>query len=207
VEHEKALLARAIHDDLGGYLIASAMNVANLKRRFAGHDADALRSFDRLSRTLNGAIDMMRQVTEDLQPTLLDNVGLFAALRWQIKRMRHNSSITYIEHLPDIEPSFSHAAAIALYRVGQEALVAVEKHPGVKNVVFTMTVDQEALLMDVVADGSTGLPTEGTPGDTALGFLRHRISALGGQITVSYPEAGGMRLSSNVLLADALAFL
>ena len=48
----------------------------------------------------------MRRVTEELQPTLLDNVGLFtAALRWQIKHMCHRSSICCAEHLPDVEPS------------------------------------------------------------------------------------------------------
>lgn len=205
VERDKESLAREIHDDLGGYLIASAMDVTNLRHRFAAHDEDARRKFERLANMLNGAIDMMRRVTEELRPTLLDNVGLFAALRWQIKHRRHRSSIIWVEHLPDTEPLLSHAAAISLYRVGQEALIVAENHPGVQNIDFTVKADTESLALRVMTDGAGGSP-ETTRGDLALGFLQHRVAAMGGEVILGYPDEGGVHLDVHVLLADGLAF-
>ena len=206
VERDKSALARELHDEMGGYLIASAMDVTILRHRFASHDEDTRGKFDRLSQMLNDAIDMMRRVTEELHPTLLDNVGLFAALRWQIKHTCHRSSIACVAHFPDLEPLVSHAASIALFRVGQEALIFVENHPAVKRVDFTIRTDNEKLLMRVVADGAKGPSPEVTGGDNALGFLRHRIKAMGGEVFLDYPADGGIRLSAQVLLADALAF-
>jgi signal transduction histidine kinase len=77
VEQEKIALAREIHDELGGHLIATAMDLAALKQRFVDTDPDAVEKINRAARSLNAAVDMMRRVTEELHPTLLDNVGLF----------------------------------------------------------------------------------------------------------------------------------
>jgi signal transduction histidine kinase len=92
VEQDKtAALAREIHDELGGHLIATAMDLASLKQRFVETDPDAVERIDRATSSLNAAVDMMRRVTEELHPTLLDNVGLFTALRWQIRHMLSTS--------------------------------------------------------------------------------------------------------------------
>jgi signal transduction histidine kinase len=206
VERDKSALAREMHDEMGGYLIASAMDVTLLRHRFAAHDADTQGKFDRLSQLLNDAIDMMRRVTEELHPTLLDNVGLFAALRWQIKHMCHRANITFRAHFPEVEPLLGHAAAIMLFRVGEEALIVAENHPAVQKVDFTIQTDNERLLMQVVADGTKGPLPGANGGDDALGFLRHRIMAMGGDVSLGYPNTGGISLTARVLLADALAF-
>jgi signal transduction histidine kinase len=57
--------------------------------------------------TLNASIDMMRRITEELRPTLLDNVGLLAALRWQIKDMCRRLAIQCDEHMPEAEPQLT----------------------------------------------------------------------------------------------------
>jgi two-component system sensor histidine kinase UhpB len=206
VELEKASLARAIHDDMGVYLIASAMDVTLLRHRFS-HDQDSIIKFDRLTRMLHAAIDVMRHVTEELQPTLLDNVGLFAALRWQTKHMCLRSSVTCNAHFPVTEPQLPHAAAIALFRAGQEALVVAEHHPDVSRMDFMMELHGDSLSMQVSTDGAFGpAPVEDTRGLRALGFLLHRLNALGGEVKLTYPATGGMNLSAQVLLSDALEF-
>src|SRR6266849_5868732 len=145
VERDKAELAREIHDELGGYLIAASMDVTVLKHRFALLDEDSQQRFTRVSSMLNAAVDMMRRVTEELHPTLLDNVGLFAALRWQMKHMSNRSKLTCTEHFPETEPSFSAAASIALFRIGQEALVVAEDQEAVTAVDLSITVNPDCL--------------------------------------------------------------
>ena len=205
VEREKAALARAIHDDLGGYLIACAMDVTNLRHRFAAHDEDSRAKFDRLSKMLNGAIDMMRGVTEELHPTLLDNVGLFAALRWQIKHKCHRAEITCCESMPGTELPLSHSAAINLYRVGQEALVVAENHSGVQKIDFNIQTANDNFVLQVSADGDLGALPHATGGDNALGFLRHRVRAMGGDVDLRYPSEGGMKLTSQFSMSELLA--
>lgn len=204
VEAEKAALARKIHDELGGFLIASAMDITTLRRRFAAHDPDALSKFDRLAHMLNGAIDLMRRVTEELHPTLLDNVGLFAALRWYISHMAHRSSVTCTVTLPDVEPKFHPDAAITLFRVGQEALYVAESQSDITAVDLSMEVDAESLSMRVIADGVPTPPAADTSGGIAWRVLQYRISGLRGAATMSHPSGGGICLQTRVPLGGAL---
>ena len=80
-EAEKSQLARRMHDELGGLLLAATMDVSMLKDQKPPPDGRVLKRLERISRLLHAAIDTTRDVTEHLRPTLLDNVGLFTALR------------------------------------------------------------------------------------------------------------------------------
>jgi signal transduction histidine kinase len=200
VEQEKIALAREIHDELGGHLIATAMDLAALKQRFVDTDPDAVEKINRAARSLNAAVDMMRRVTEELHPTLLDNVGLFAALRWQIKHMSHRSSIIYTEHLPELEPRLRPATAISLFRVGQEALVVAENQAGVTLMDFAMKMENESITMHVRANGASTPPEPETRGYAALEFLRHRVDAMNGTVTLGQPPEGGISLLAQIHL-------
>jgi signal transduction histidine kinase len=200
VEQDKIALAREIHDELGGHLIATAMDLASLKQRFVDTDQDAVEKIDRAARSLNAAVDMMRRVTEDLHPTLLDNVGLFAALRWQIKQMSHRSNIICTEHLSELEPRLRPATAIALFRVGQEALVVAENQAGVTLMDFAMEMENESITVRVHANGVSTPPEPETRGHVALEFLRHRVDAMNGTVTLGQPPEGGMSLLAQIRL-------
>ena len=200
VEQDKIALAREIHDELGGHLIATAMDLASLKQRFVGTDPDAVERIDRAARSLNAAVDMMRRVTEELHPTLLDNVGLFAALRWQIKHMSDRSNIICTEHLPELEPRLRPATAITLFRVGQEALVVAENQAGVTLMDFTMLMENESITVRVHANGVSTPPEPETRGYVALEFLRHRVDAMNGTVTLGQPPEGGMSLLAQIRL-------
>jgi signal transduction histidine kinase len=201
VERDKAELAREIHDELGGYLIAASMDVTVLKQRFASLDEDSQQRFIRVSSMLNAAVDMMRRVTEELRPTLLDNVGLFAALRWQMKHMCSRSKVICTEHFPEAEPRLSAAASIALFRIGQDALVVAEDQEAVTAVDLSITVDPDCLSIRVSSDGKTAEPAQDSRGSVALAFVRHRLHAMGGAVTIERPASGGMNLTAQVDMA------
>jgi signal transduction histidine kinase len=200
VEQEKIALARDIHDELGGHLIATAMDLASLKQRFVDNDADAVEKIDRASHCLNAAVDMMRRVTEELHPTLLDNVGLFAALRWQIKQMSHRSNITCTEHLPELELRLRPATAITLFRVGQEAMVVAENQAGVTLIDFAMTMENESITMRVHANGVSTPPEPESRGYVALEFLRHRVDAMDGTVMLDESPEGGLSVLAQIHL-------
>jgi len=201
VERDKAELAREIHDELGGYLIAASMDVTVLQQRFASLDEDSQQKFTRVSSMLNAAVDMMRRVTEELHPTLLDNVGLFAALRWQMKHMSSRSKVTCTEHFPETEPSLSAAASIALFRIGQEALVVAEDQEAATAVDLRITINPDCLSIRVSSNGVTAKPAQDSRGAVALSFVRHRLQAMGGAVTIEHPASGGMSLTAQVDMA------
>jgi signal transduction histidine kinase len=203
VEEDKAALARQIHDDLGGFLIASAMDVTILRHRFSGRDQDSQNKFDRLARSLHGAIDMMRRVTEDLHPTLLDNVGLFAALGWHLKHVCHRSTVKCTVDLPTTEPALRPGIAISLFRAGQEAMIVAENQANVSHVHYQAAVADDRLSIRVSSDGAGTIPTRETPGYVALACLHHRVQSLSGTVTIENPPTGGMLLAIDLRLANS----
>jgi signal transduction histidine kinase len=203
IEEDKAALARQIHDDLGGFLIASAMDVTILRHRFSANDQDSQNKFDRLARSLHGAIDMMRRVTEDLHPTLLDNVGLFAALGWHLKHICQRVSLECTVDLPKTEPALRPEIAISLFRAGQEAMIVAENQPQATHVGYQATLEGGCLSIRVTTDGVGAPPTPETPGYVALACLHHRIQSLGGTVNLDFAQGGEMSLVLTLGLAEA----
>ena len=200
VEQEKTALARAIHDDLGGHLIATAMDLALLKRRFAGSNLAAVAEIERATVSLTAAIDMMRRVTEELHPTLLDNVGLWAALRWLINDVGQGSDIVYKHHFPTAECRLKSDKAINVFRIGQEALTVSGHRTSATRVEVFGSMDETSLQINVDADGSAEPPAPGSRGHVALAFLQHRIDAMNGSLSIKPLPEGGMRLAIQMTL-------
>ena len=200
-ESEKTLLARRIHDELGGYLLAATMDLSTLRQKLLFPDDASLRRLDRIARLLHSAIDMARSVTEELHPTLLDNVGLFAALRREMHSMCVRSRIHCTEHFPETEPRLSPSAGIALFRIGQEGLIIAESHPGVTAIDFHITIDRDTLRMQISTDPAQAAPPANTPAAEAWASVQVRTQALGGQIQME-PKDGGLEFVVAVSLEN-----
>src|SRR5690349_3048835 len=82
-EREKAALARELHDQLGGLLTPAKMDLAWLEARL-GNDPQYAPRLTRLSKLIDGGIDLKRRIIEALRPSLLDHLGLGSALQWHV---------------------------------------------------------------------------------------------------------------------------
>jgi len=89
--------------------------------------------FKRIHESLSAGVDLKRRVVEELRPTLLDNMGLFAALRWQFKETCRRTGLNCTETIPDSELVFNPDAAIGVFRIAQEALTNILKHAEAKS--------------------------------------------------------------------------
>ena len=165
---------------------------------------NALNRVDRVKRTLEQAIALKRRVTEELRPSILDNFGLFAALRWQFKKTWSNAEVVSTESYPNVEPQFESHAAIALFRIAQEALSIVLKRASVKSVNLTVSVNQGNFWMSFSDDGVLNAETQA--GDPAMiqASMRHRVRVLGGTVQISRTDAGATVLTVAMPLAEVL---
>src|ERR1700723_1631118 len=135
-------LSHELHDELGGLMGAAVMDLDAVRRVEPALSQNALNRLDRVKRTLEQAIDLKRRVIEELRPSILDNFGLFAALRWQLRRTWANSGVVATETYPDAEPQFESGAAIVLFRIAQEALSIAIKRASVKSTNLTVSVEE-----------------------------------------------------------------
>ena len=204
-EREKAVLARELHDELGGLLVGARMDLSWAEQHLARDDPDMKQRLHRVQLSLSAGVDLKRRIIEELRPTLLDNVGLFAALRWQLKETCGNAGLKCTEVYPDEEPKFTSEAAIALFRIAQEAFTNILKHSGATSVDLTLDKDGDAIVMRISDDGK-GIPASRLTaiGSHGLASMRHRVRALGGRLDVRSPASGGTALLVRIPAANAL---
>jgi signal transduction histidine kinase len=204
-EREKASLARELHDELGGLLVGARMDISWAEQHLAKNDLDMKQRLNRVQQNLAAGVDLKRRIIEELRPTLLDNVGLSAALRWQLKETCGNAGLKCIESYPDEELKFNAEASIALFRIAQEAFTNILKHSEATTVDVSLDLDEETLLMRIADDGK-GIP----PGrftaiaSHGLASMRHRVRALGGRLDVRSPSTGGTILLVQIPVANAV---
>jgi signal transduction histidine kinase len=207
-EKEKSALSRELHDELGGLLVAARMDVSWLQQRMKSDDPAVEQRFKRIHDSLSAGVDLKRRVVEELRPTLLDNMGLIAALRWQFRETCRVGGLKGEESLPDTEPKFDPDAAIGVFRVAQESLTNIVKHAGARSVAIEVRLEPEWFVMRIRDDGK-GLPdapaTDGGPPSHGLAAMRHRITALGGRCEWRRGDAGGTVVSATVPLGRVLA--
>jgi signal transduction histidine kinase len=204
-EREKAVLARELHDELGGLLVGARMDISWAEQHLAGGDPDMKQRLRRVQQNLSAGVDLKRRIIEELRPTLLDNVGLFAALRWQLKESCGSAGLKCTEVYPDEEPKFTSEAAIALFRIAQEAFTNILKHSAAKSVDITLGLDGDAIVMQISDDGK-GIPASRLTaiGSHGLASMRHRVRALGGRLDVRSPASGGTILLVRIPAINAL---
>ncbi|MGH8251975.1 MAG: CHASE3 domain-containing protein [Steroidobacteraceae bacterium] len=184
-EREKASLARELHDELGGLLVATKIDVSLLRRSLGDPDEATAIRWNRVLGALDAGLRIKRRVIESLRPTLLDNVGLVAALRWLMdescRRAGMGCEEVYLEPLPELSPD----ASIAVFRVVQESLVNVMKHAKAKSIHLAVQSDPRNLSVTIRDDG-TGIDEERLDIPRAHGIrgMRHRIEALGGRLQI-----------------------
>ena len=204
-EREKASLARELHDELGGLLVGARMDISWAEQHLAKNDPDMKQRLNRVQQNLSAGVDLKRRIIEELRPTLLDNVGLYAALRWQLKETCRSAGLSCIESYPDEEPRFKSEASIALFRIAQEAFTNILKHSEAKGVDVSLDLDAETLLMRIADDGK-GMPMGRFTAIASHGLasMRHRVRALGGRIDVRSPAGGGTILVVQIPVENAV---
>jgi signal transduction histidine kinase len=201
-EYEKAALARELHDELGGLLIGAVMDISLLTPFLAALPDDVQQRGRRVRQALGSAIELTRRITEELHPTLLDNVGLFAAVRWQLKNICARSEIKCTDDLPSTEPQLTTRASIALFRSAQEAILIGLERDAVTTIELVAKIDDNALSIQVKGDGANLVKTSRNPGTLTLESIRHRIRALGGVVNVAHPRDGGIIIEVSTPIAN-----
>jgi protein-histidine pros-kinase len=191
-EDAKARLARVLHDDVGGLIVAALMDLVWVESHLSTHPAVAGEKLRRIEGSLRAAIDLERQIIEELRPTLLDHVGLFAALRWQLNVRCKKAGIRCVDRLPAGEWQVTPAAAIALYRIAEELLDLLLKYAAPTHISLEISVRDAHIRMCFEDDVAPDLRTKAE--HQSLAALHHRITLLGGELKLQDLNPKGSRL-------------
>jgi signal transduction histidine kinase len=187
-------------------LVAARMDLSWLEERIGSEDTEVRGYFRRVQDALQAGFDIKRRVIESLRPTLLDNLGLLAALRWQVSESCERAGLKYLERYPEELPALTSQAAIAVFRIVQEGLANVLKHAKATSVLVSLELAPPWLLVRLEDDG-IGIPVERLRAlqSHGLAAMRQRARALGGLWEVLRLPAGGTRIEVRLPLERVLA--
>ena len=194
-EAERKALAREIHDDLGQTLTALKIGLSRLDGccRHADDDSKDVRALQaELTGLVESGISTMRRVASGLRPSVLDQLGISAAIEWQVSEFERQTRISCDLDVEDIDPPIDDERAIACFRIVQEALTNVARHSGATHVSVRVEARPDTLVVEV-ADNGKGIADEKLSGADSLGLLgmRERVQAFGGRVRFDRVETGG----------------
>jgi signal transduction histidine kinase len=183
-EQEKGLVARELHDELGGTLTAAKIDLQLMSERLKNDPKTAAR-LARVSAALDEAIAVKRRIIEDLRPTLLDNLGIGAALRWQCEQYTKRTSCPCEIDLEESQLQLPPDISIAFYRIAQEALTNITKYAKASRVTVSLKRDSDRWTLRVHDDGvGIDLAKQHNPTSHGLTSIRERARALGGEVSI-----------------------
>jgi signal transduction histidine kinase len=195
-EEERRRLSRELHDETAQVFSAVKMELGVLREQV--HPGQASR-LDHVLELIDTGIRSIRSVTNDLRPSLLDDLGLLPALRSLVADFSERSGIRTDLAVPATMPPLSREAELALFRALQEALSNVLRHANAQSVEVGIAVNRDGVLLRVIDDG-IGPPDALTPerlefaGHMGLAGMRERISALGGTVQFGARANAGAQL-------------
>jgi PAS domain S-box-containing protein len=196
VEREK--IARELHDEIGQVLTAVRINLQSIQRSY-GTDESVTR-LDESIGIVDEALGRVRELSIELRPALLDDLGLSVALRWYVDRYSQRTGIT-AEVLDGFEDDARLPREIetACFRIAQEALTNVARHAQAASVSVQLERSRERMLLTIMDDG-VGFDIEAlrksASAASALGLrgMEERALAVGGYIDVDSGSGRGTRI-------------
>ena len=197
-EEERTHIAREIHDELGQQLTGLKMDISWINRKLQSQDHEINEKLLATISLIDTTIQTVRKIATELRPSILDDLGLIAALEWQGEEFEKRSGIrvNFNSNLQDVsvQPNIN----TALFRIYQELLTNVARHSGASVVNTSLYIHEHKLYLSV-EDNGTGFVTDQVAGKKTLGLrgINERTNLIGGVYEIkSKPGEGTFVLIS-----------
>ncbi len=203
-EEEKAHIAREIHDELGGTLTALKMDAYWLAKKLPEEFQPVQDKLGGMLAMIDGAVQTTRRICSELRPTVLDDLGLVAAIEWQVAEFEKRMSIGCVFHRPAREIELEAGMAVALFRILQESLTNVARHAEASKVyVMVQATDRNVCL--AIEDNGRGIAPRAMEAGHSHGLrgIRERVRQFGGEVDIIGEAGKGTSVLVQLPLAAA----
>jgi PAS domain S-box-containing protein len=204
-EEERRAVARELHDELGQVLTAVRLNLQTLRRR--SRDPELGPVFEDGLALLESAIAEVRSLSTRLRPTILDDLGLEAALRSHLERRSVRAELELDTDIRLPQRRLDPAVETACFRIVQEAMTNAVRHAGASRLAVTLRVEDGALVLAVRDDGHGFDPAaaarRAARGESAgLSGMEERAQLAGGRLEMSTAPGRGTEVRVVFPLAE-----
>lgn len=190
-EEERMHIAREMHDELGQLLTGFKMDVISVKRKLPRDlDPAVAKKLELMENNTNEAIKFVRRLSAELRPSLLDDLGLIAALEWHSHEFENRFNIRVIFQSQMTDLSVPPVIATGIFRIFQESLTNIARHAKAHEVKATLSASDGSLKMEITDDGK-GFDTTAQRKTLGLLGMKERAIMIGGDLNIrSTPGRG-----------------
>ena len=201
-EEESTRIAREVHDKVGQALTLLRLDVGTLRTLADTGDFTAAgERFDEMTRVLDDTLDTVQRIAAELRPGVLDQLGLRAAIQWQLDDFSRRAGIRchFKASLPSAE--IDRVRSTAAFRIFQELLTNVARHAEASTVRVTLAAKNGRLELEVADDGRGFERNKAQdPASFGLRAARERAAQFGGELSIDPSRRKGAAIRVTIPL-------
>jgi len=201
-EDQRKRFAQELHDAIGHGLTVAKFHIDSAKAEYDRNKALAAEHLEKSLATIQQSLLETKRISYDMRPTLLDDLGLVAAVNQLITDFERRTGTKVSKDFGTFTGRLRSIVEITVYRIVQEAFINIEKHADAKNVSFQMLVRDEGILVLSITDDGNGFDVgevvmEGSP-HLGLRNILERGELIGGTVLVESRPGKGCEINIEV---------
>ena len=197
-EEERRRVALEVHDTLGQALTGLKINLSLLGKKVAG-EGELEERIEGMNELIDSTIQSVREISTELRPGVLDDLGLAAALEWQLNRFAEITGLecSFVSHME--QPLLDKELNVALFRITQEALTNVARHASASRVDVLLAQESHGVSLKIMDDGR-GITDSEMARSGSLGILgmRERAHLFDGEVEIKGESGKGTTLAVRI---------
>ncbi len=152
-EDERLRIARELHDDTAQLLANLSRSLNTIVKGDDSCNIEVLRKLEKLQETADSALEGVRRFSQDLRPSILDDLGLVPALEWLITDLEKHQGITTSFSVEGERSRLAPETELTIFRITQEALSNIRRHSGATEVKLRLKFTNDALTVSLSDNG------------------------------------------------------
>jgi signal transduction histidine kinase len=203
-ELERKRISRELHDELGQALSLIKLRVRYIKKNLSDNQKLIKKECKETLQFIDRVIENVRRLSRDLSPTVLDDLGLTAAIRWLINNLKASNKTSEVtNNIMNIDHFFSQDSQINIYRIIQEALTNVVEHAQAKNVTIDITKQGKFIFFSLQDDGigfdvKQAMEKISIERGLGLASMEERVQMLGGIFNLRSKKGKGTQVKFRI---------
>jgi signal transduction histidine kinase len=199
-EEERRAISRELHDEVGQSLSALLMEAGNAAARVPQSSADVRRHVESIKKLAEASVNVIRNMTLLLRPSMLDDFGLVPALEWQAREVSKRTGLRVQVNAEEAGDALPDEHKTCIYRVVQEALHNCARHSQARSVKVVVWQERSKILLSVEDDG-LGFDAGRVRGLGLVG-MEERVHHLGGEFSIHSRRGVGTSVAVELPLAS-----
>ncbi|MDO9116331.1 MAG: sensor histidine kinase [Nitrospira sp.] len=199
-EHERTVIAREIHDELGQALTCVQLGLSWIAGKVTARQQPLRDKINSMTALVMTMIRTVQRIADDLRPGLLDELGLVKALKSEARKFTGYTGIPCKFETNMGNTKCSREGGITIFRIGQAALTNVARHANASKIVMSL-MDEKTHLVLTVHDNGKGITREQISSAQSLGIIgiRERVLALKGSLKIRGSKTTGTTLTVRIV--------